>query len=693
MSNNSLLISRARAALMARDFNLAARLYKQLLRDDPDNIEFLNKLGELYMKSGRDDQALPIYKRIGELNRDDAKPYITMGGIYRRLKRYEESIAVLEQALAADGTNPQISYNLGFTYKSMGDYEDAINCFEDAIDMNPNDVLAYNHLGAIYAEQGDHEKAVQSYLRGLNIDANHPVLLLNIAKSYEALGDIDKALSSYEGALRSKPLWVDAIDSYTKLLIKADRAEEAYLLVRRAINVSPKDKKLLDALATVEKYVDKDSLQEKVEQMPALEVPEPVQSADDDMANFDEHEFDAGGLEIEMPVDEFNEFEEEEAAEDADSAGEGEEKSEKMQDGDQQNADEFDFDSMGMDVLKDEEPLDPLFFEESDANMEDDTRVQNLDDLLDENDAPVDTNEGEPYKADDDYGFTDEDVGDSDFEDPADEIQKINEDEPVQSADEFPEDEAEPAPAPEPAAGESGEETAPVDMDEYKKLSDELADQVQQAKDTLEKANYAAERAWNAAQQAADAAQAIDAAQAVSDEGEDGFEDDIIEEAEDVAEENNPDSLFADEDDSIDPDEVDVTPFSDAELKTNEPYMYGQDDESLEQFRKELEMFKKLKEMLTFLPEEKRDAFFSSKTRILLDYIITRLSGAPGLYKTADSMIENGSVTAWSGDNSTAKEGDELVHEVFGIMEKLAGQIADESLKNAMLKELSVYNS
>ncbi|MBQ6057447.1 MAG: tetratricopeptide repeat protein [Treponema sp.] len=693
MSNNSLLISRARAALMARDFNLAARLYKQLLRDEPDNIEFLNKLGELYMKSGRDDQALPIYKRIGELNRDDAKPYITMGGIYRRLKRYEESIAVLEQALAADGTNPQISYNLGFTYKTMGDYEDAINCFEDAIDMNPNDVLAYNHLGAIYAQQGDHEKAVQSYLRGLNIDANHPVLLLNIAKSYEALGDIDKALSSYEGALRSKPLWADAIDSYTKLLIKTNRADEAYLLVRRAINVSPKDKKLQDALATVEKYVDKDSLQEKVEQMPALEMPEPVQTDDDDMANFDEHEFDAGGLEIAMPTDELNEFEEGEAADDADSTGGGEEKTEEMQDGDRQNADEFDFESMGMDVLKDDEPLDPLFFEESDANLEDDTKIQNLDDLLDENDAPVDTNEGEPYKADDDYGFTDEDVGDSDFENPGNDLQKINEDEPVQSADEFPADEPETPLSSEPDAGAADEETLPVDMDEYKKLSDDLAGQVQQAKDTLEKANYAAERAWNAAQQAADAAQAIDAAQSLSRSDDEVPEDDIIEEAEDAEEEENPDALFANEDDSMDPDEVDVTPFTDDELNTHDPYMYGQDKESLEQFKKELEMFKKLKEMLTFLPEEKRNAFFSSKTRILLDYIITRLSGAPGLCKTADSMIENGSVTAWSGDNSTAKEGDELVHEVFGIMENLAGQIADESLRSAMLKELSVYNS
>ena len=41
MSNNSLLISRARSALMARDFNLAERLYKQLLRDEPDKTRHL----------------------------------------------------------------------------------------------------------------------------------------------------------------------------------------------------------------------------------------------------------------------------------------------------------------------------------------------------------------------------------------------------------------------------------------------------------------------------------------------------------------------------------------------------------------------------------------------------------------------------------------------------------------------------
>ena len=142
MVQNQLLLSRARSATLARDFDLAARLYRQLLRKDRNNVELLKQLGNLYMKSGRDDLALPVFKNIVGLSKDDFDSLITLGGIYRRLKMYEDSIAILEQALIFDSGNPQVSYNLGFTYKIMGDTENAIECFEDTIEMNPEDVLA-----------------------------------------------------------------------------------------------------------------------------------------------------------------------------------------------------------------------------------------------------------------------------------------------------------------------------------------------------------------------------------------------------------------------------------------------------------------------------------------------------------------------------------------------------------------------
>ena len=257
MVQNQLLLSRARSATLARDFDLAARLYRQLLRKDRNNVELLKQLGNLYMKSGRDDLALPVFKNIVGLSKDDFDSLITLGGIYRRLKMYEDSIAILEQALIFDSGNPQVSYNLGFTYKIMGDTENAIECFEDTIEMNPEDVLAYNHLGTIYAQKNEHEKAVHWYLRGLNVDSNHPVLLLNIAKSYEELGDYKKACEAYSKALRSKPLWNDAVGGFSRLLVKINRAPEAHELVKRALSVNPNDESLEENLKYVEKFVEK----------------------------------------------------------------------------------------------------------------------------------------------------------------------------------------------------------------------------------------------------------------------------------------------------------------------------------------------------------------------------------------------------------------------------------------------------
>ncbi len=244
MADNSLVLSRAKAAALSRDFALATRLYKQLLASKPDDPDILGDLGNLYIKSGEDSRALPLFRKLTQQDSKNIENLITLGGIYRRLKQYGNSVAVLEQALALGSNNPQVSYNLGFTFKVMGNYDDAIACFEEVIDANPSDVLAYNHIGSIYAAQKNHQQAIETYRRALKVDPNHPVLQLNMAKSYEALEEYDKATRSYELALRSKPGWLEAIDSYTNLLLKQDKVREAYDVVRSALNLNPQDVKM-----------------------------------------------------------------------------------------------------------------------------------------------------------------------------------------------------------------------------------------------------------------------------------------------------------------------------------------------------------------------------------------------------------------------------------------------------------------
>ena len=241
MEEKELVLKRANSAVVSRDFSLAARLYKSLLKDDTGNVELLNALGNVYVKSGDDERALLYYEQILTFHPDDFDALNAEGGIYRRLKKYNEAIKVLEKALETGKNNAVVNYTLGFTYKSMGNDQDAIECFESVIEDNPSDVLAYNHLGSIYAAQKQHQKSISIYKRGLQIDPNHPILQYNLAKSYEAIHDDSSAISAYETALRAKPGWVDAVRSYAELLLRHRKTKVAASLAKSSINLNPQN--------------------------------------------------------------------------------------------------------------------------------------------------------------------------------------------------------------------------------------------------------------------------------------------------------------------------------------------------------------------------------------------------------------------------------------------------------------------
>lgn len=246
-----LMLRRAEAAVMAHDFELAARLYKSFLKEDEENIDLLRALGSVYVKAGNDENALAYYEKINNLAPTDFNALNSLGGIYRRLKQYEKSIAVLKDALSLGEDDAQANYNLGFTYRALERYDEAIECFNSVIDVNPNDVLTYNHLGAIYAMRGEYQKAIASYMRGLQVDPNHPVLQLNLAKSYKALHNDADAAMAYEAALRAKPGWREATKDYINLLLRYRRTKDAEHLAKKSVALHPEDVAIRNALGKI----------------------------------------------------------------------------------------------------------------------------------------------------------------------------------------------------------------------------------------------------------------------------------------------------------------------------------------------------------------------------------------------------------------------------------------------------------
>ncbi|MCR5766422.1 MAG: tetratricopeptide repeat protein, partial [Treponema sp.] len=238
-------------AVLSRDFVTAARLYKQLLKTDPSNVDYLRELGSIYVKNGEDSKAIPYYEQIITFYPHYVEAMNSLGAIYRRLKRYEDSIEILQRALEEDRQTGSVNYNLGFTYKEMGNYDDAIEAFEIVIAENPSDVLAYNHLGKIYFERKEYQKSINSYKRGLGVDKNHPILNYNLALCYDAAKMYPEAIRCFETALKSKPGWLDAIKDFSSLLIKCQQTKEAADIVKHSIELHPNDVKLLCLLGEI----------------------------------------------------------------------------------------------------------------------------------------------------------------------------------------------------------------------------------------------------------------------------------------------------------------------------------------------------------------------------------------------------------------------------------------------------------
>lgn len=248
---NSLILAKAQNAVTAHDWSTAARLYKDLLRGDEANVDYLMQLGSIYVRDGQDEKAIPYYEQIITFHPDNLQAMVSLGGIFRRLKRYEDSVNILHKAQEIEPNSPIINYNLGFTLKEMGNYEDAIDSFETVINKKPDDVLAYNHLGSIYFSKKEYDKSISAFKKGLQVDQNHPILNYNLAHVYEDMHNFPEAVRCYENALKTRPGWLEAIRDFSELLIKCQNTKQAQELVEQSIKLHPDDVELLCILGRI----------------------------------------------------------------------------------------------------------------------------------------------------------------------------------------------------------------------------------------------------------------------------------------------------------------------------------------------------------------------------------------------------------------------------------------------------------
>ncbi len=182
--------------------------YKEIIKIDPNNVNAINDIGNIYLEENKIDEAIEFYEN--GIKQEEINPlaaaycYGNRAAIYAENNDFEKAISFLNKAITIDSDNADHYYNRALFYRDY--YENNQKALEDfniAIDMDPENVDYLNMRALLYYYYlNNNDRALDDYKEILKIDPNNIDAINDIGLIYQEENKIDKAIEFYENGIK-----------------------------------------------------------------------------------------------------------------------------------------------------------------------------------------------------------------------------------------------------------------------------------------------------------------------------------------------------------------------------------------------------------------------------------------------------------------------------------------------------------
>lgn len=185
------LLTEAYAALNAGNLDASQRLYNQVLRSEPANLDVLLGLAAIATQQGNSEEATRRYLKILELDPRHALAQAALIGILGRADPQSAETRV-KQLIAREPTAAYLHFALGITYVDQKRWPDAQQSFFQAHQLQPdNPDYAFN-LAVALEHIGQPKTALNFYRRALQLAAVKGQINFSTVTAEERIGKLEK---------------------------------------------------------------------------------------------------------------------------------------------------------------------------------------------------------------------------------------------------------------------------------------------------------------------------------------------------------------------------------------------------------------------------------------------------------------------------------------------------------------------
>jgi tetratricopeptide (TPR) repeat protein len=135
----------------------------QKLQKNPDDVDALFHLADLYERNGQYTEAIETYTHLIKVKPKAGYAYFKIGTAYDRLNQPADAIQAFKKSIQYMPKHAVTYNNMGVAYGKLNKYQDEIAALKKAIQLRPSYSTARFNLGVTYLKVGNSKAALQEY--------------------------------------------------------------------------------------------------------------------------------------------------------------------------------------------------------------------------------------------------------------------------------------------------------------------------------------------------------------------------------------------------------------------------------------------------------------------------------------------------------------------------------------------------
>jgi tetratricopeptide (TPR) repeat protein len=228
----------------------AIAMAQQAVAEQPTDLVALMNLANIYLQSGRIQDAREAAEKALAVNGDLADANNILGLVLVRERRPQEAQAAFRKALTTDPDLAEARVNLATSLAEQGDIVQAKQELEDVVKENPLSAEIRRKYAMVLAGGRHYDEAVDQIKQAIKLQQNSGYLV-DMGDLLVAGGHVDQAVTYYRQAERLDPGQVRAYMGLASILMAQNKTVDAEREYQLAAAASPQNGEAQLALADI----------------------------------------------------------------------------------------------------------------------------------------------------------------------------------------------------------------------------------------------------------------------------------------------------------------------------------------------------------------------------------------------------------------------------------------------------------